>query len=73
MERANDKRHQTYLDVTKEHGPILNLFRVLMKQMCISSEETTDYFIVHMNLKNVYTWINPVVSKTEYKFETIRN
>ena len=26
-----------------------------------------------MKLKNVYTWINPVVSKTEYKFETICN
>ena len=44
-----------------------------MKQMCISYEETTDYFRVHMNFKNVYAWINLVVSKTEYKFETIYN
>jgi hypothetical protein len=43
-----------------------------MKQMWFSYEETTDYFLVRMNLKNVYTWINPVVSKTEYKFEAIR-
>jgi hypothetical protein len=52
---------------------MLNLFRVQMKQVCISYEETIDYFLVHMNLKNVYTWINRVVYKTEYKFETVCN
>ena len=43
---------------------MLNLFSELIQLVCISYEETTDYILVHMNLKNVCTWTNPVVSKT---------